>query len=147
MIIRPAREADVDALARVAVAAYRAGFAEFLEPETLARCDAAFFAARFAQAWPRMTLAEEGGAVVAFALITDRHLDMLFVDPARIGRGIGARLLAALDVASLECFAANLKARRFYERAGWTLESAYAREYMGRARDFVCYRAPLTASA
>ena len=145
MIIRPARAEDLSALATIARSSYRATFASILESEALARCDRAFFERRFAQAWPRMNLAEESG-IAGFTLVTDFHLDMLFVDPARTGRGIGKALLDASGARTLECFAANRGARRFYEREGWVLTSSYERDYLGRMRGFVTYRAPTTGS-
>jgi putative acetyltransferase len=75
------------------------------------------------------------------ALVTGRpHLDMLFVDPQALGGGIGGRLLAeaqARGALTLECFARNARARRFYEKAGWREMLAYRREFAGVTEDFV----------
>jgi GNAT superfamily N-acetyltransferase len=78
-------------------------------------------------------------------MATRRHLDMLFVDPRFAGRGAGRRLLAECErrgVRTLECFAANHAARRFYEGAGWRLERAYARRFAGATHYFVAYERP-----
>lgn len=142
MIVRPAREADIPAMAAVAVAAYRAGFAGILEPLTLVGFDSAFFRRRFADALPSLTVAEDDGAVVGFAKTTGEHLDMLFVLPRLHRSGAGSDLLAeaeARGIRTLECFRDNQAARRFYEARGWRLLRAYEREFAGRTRAFVFY--------
>jgi putative acetyltransferase len=78
--VRPATPADIPAMAKVAERSYQGAFAAILEPEVLAARDAAFFAERFQASWPRMRVAERAGAVVGFSLVTDAHLDMLFVE-------------------------------------------------------------------
>lgn len=140
--VRDAREADVPALAGIAEDAYRAAFAEILEPEALALRDAAFFAGRFAGAWPRMRVAERAGRAIGFSLVTGVHLDMLFVDPDAAGCGAGGALLARAEAEgarTLEAFRDNRPARAFYERRGWTLRRAYEREFLGRPLAFVLY--------
>ncbi len=142
MKIRPATEADIAAAARVAEASYRVAFATILEPEALAGRTAAVFALRFAAVLPGLRVAERDGAILGFSLLTGQHIDMLFIDPAAQGTGAGTMLLAEAEVrgaVSLECFRDNHPARRFYERHGWRVTRAYARELAGRVRDFVFY--------
>jgi putative acetyltransferase len=132
----------VAATAAVAAASYRAGFADILEPGVLAGRDAAFFAPRLAEAGARLRVAEDGGLILGFCLMTDGHIDMLFVAPEAQGRGAGRALLAEAQARggrSLECFADNRSARAFYERHGWRVAAAYRRDFAGRARDFVRY--------
>jgi putative acetyltransferase len=161
--IRDATEADIPALARVAARSYAHAFATILEPDALARYGEAYFAMRFAERWPVARVAKADGELLAFCVMswgtappTDLkegereptgvapkshgHIDMLFADPAAIGSGVGAALLAdaeARGARSLECFEANNAARRFYERHGWRVTRAYAREFAGRERRFV----------
>ena len=145
MIVRPAVAADIPALAEVAAASYRSGFAGILEPEVLAVRDAAYFTQAFATALASMRVAEVAGHILAFAKVTGRHLDMLFTAPAAQGSGVGATLLASVEAAgvnTLECFRDNNGARRFYERHGWRLARAYEREFLGRSRAFVFYEKP-----
>ena len=52
-----------------------------------------FFAERFASSWDRMLVACFRRSAVGFLLMTDGHIDMLFMDPAASGRGGGALLL------------------------------------------------------
>lgn len=73
-------------------------------------------------------VAEEDGVVVGFTMIHGDEVEQVFVDPARIGGGIAAPLLAAVerqvadaghDVAWLAVVEGNARARRFYEKHGW----------------------------
>ncbi len=140
MIVRRATAGDVAAAAAVASASYRAAFAAILPAEALARRDAASFVPRFSAALGRLCVAEADGLVVGFSLVTAGHLDMLFIDPAAQGSGAGRALLAAAEaggVVSLECFRANLAARRFYARAGWHVTRGYSRVFEGAVHDFV----------
>lgn len=146
MIVRRARFADLPAVARIAQRSYASAFAGILEPRALRARGEVFFRRRLRRAWKRLTVAVADGRVIGFALATRGHLDMLFVEPRRVGRGAGRRLLRDCErrgVRSLESFRDNLQARRFYERAGWRLSRSYARDFIGRRRDFVFYtRAP-----
>jgi putative acetyltransferase len=145
MNVRPPRDADVEAMAGVAERSYRAGFAEILEPDVLATRDAAFFAGRFSDLLSRMRVAEAAGRVVGFTLVTDGHIEMIFVDPERAGSGAGSALLAQAEAEgarTLECFRDNHAARQFYERRGWRLTREYEREFLGRRRPFVFYERP-----
>ena len=79
---------------------------------------------------------------VGFLLMTDGHIDMLFMDPDASGRGGGARLLREAEASgakSLECFRDNHGARRFYERHGWRVTREYERDFAGKSRSFVFY--------
>jgi len=147
VIVRPARIGDIPVLAQMAARSYRAAFATILEPEVLASRDAALFAERFASAWRHMLVAVHQEKVVGFLLMTDGHIDMLFMDPAASGQGGGALLLKeaeARGAKSLECFRDNHGARRFYERHGWRVTRAYEREFAGRNRSFVFFEKSTT---
>jgi len=142
VIVRPARFEDIPALAAIAERSYRGAFSGILEVDVLAGRDAAFFAERFASSWERMLVAVDGDALAGFLLMTDGHIDMLFMDPDAVGRGGGALLLAdaeARGAKSLECFRDNDGARRFYERQGWRVTREYEREFAGKSRSFVLY--------
>lgn len=77
---------------------------------------------------PHLLVAEEDGALVAFAGISGRKLEMLFVAADKRGRGIGKELLQrAIDeraVNDLTVNEQNKAAIGFYERMGF---KAYAR--------------------
>lgn len=145
MIVRAACEEDIEATARVAVASYATAFVEILEPERLAGYDQAFFSQRFAAALARLRVAELDGVIVGFSMVTDGHLDMLFIAPTAQRCGVGQALLAdaeARGTVSLESFRDNNRARRFYDRFGWRLAAEYARDFAGAARHFVRYEKP-----
>ena len=64
------------------------------------------------------------GDVVALLALSDSMVEQLYVRPDLIGRGIGRVLLAFAKLErpsglDLYCFAANARARRFYERNGF----------------------------
>ena len=142
MIVWPAEVDDVPVLAAIAERSYRAAFAEILEAVVLQTKDEAFFAARFASSWERMLVAVIDEKPAGFLLMTDEHIDMLFMDPAASGRGGGALLLKEAErrgARSLECFRDNHAARRFYERHGWQVERECDREFAGKSRSFVHY--------
>ncbi len=145
MRVRSARAEDVPALAAIAERSYRSAFRNILEEDVLARRDAAYFAGHFAAEWERMLVALSSEVPVGFLLMTDAHIDMLFMDPEASGQGGGALLLAhaeAQGAASLECFRDNHAARRFYERHGWRLARKYERDFAGHGRRFVLYVKP-----
>lgn len=150
MTIRRALPGDVPALAGIAAASYATAFADILPPEALALRHPGFFVGRFSELWTTMSLLEEAGVIVGFSMVSRRedeppgrlHLDMLFIAPGYQGRGAGALLLADAErqgARSLECFALNDAARRFYERAGWRVRRTYRREFAGATPDFVRY--------
>ncbi|MGO4706913.1 N-acetyltransferase family protein [Microvirga sp. 2MCAF38] len=139
---RRATRDDIAALAVIAERSYRAAFATILEEDVLATRDAAFFATRFTETWERMTVAESEGKLLGFLLLTDGHIDMLFMDPNAAGKGAGTLLLRDAEAAgatTLECFRDNHAARGFYERNGWVLSRAYERDFAGKSRGFVFY--------
>ena len=142
VVVDAATPESVPRLAEIAARCYQSAFSPILEPEALAARDAAFFEGHFADRWPRMSIATINGRVIGFSLMTDRHLDMLFVDPSDAAKGAGTLLLdqaARMGLRSIECFRDNDAARRFYERQGWILERAYQREFLDKPRDFVRY--------
>ncbi|MGO4387952.1 GNAT family N-acetyltransferase [Microvirga sp. 2YAF29] len=129
-------------MAAIAQASYSAAFAAILEAEVLEGRDIAFFMARFAHAWPRMLVSVTGNRLTGFLLMTDGHIDMLFMNPAASGHGGGALLLREAELKgarTLECFRDNHGARRFYERHGWRIAREYERDFAGKRRSFVFY--------
>ena len=142
-MIRPANADDVEALAEVAAASYRAAFLALLGEDGLAQRRVPFFLDRFGAEWPSVRLAELEGGVLGFHQVRNGRLDMLFLAPEARGRGVGERLLADAErrgAVELECFRDNGPARRFYERFGWRHDSSLEREFAGETRAFVIYR-------
>jgi len=142
VIVRAAGTDDIPALAAIAERSYGAAFAGILEAHVIQGRDASFFAERFASSWERMLVAVSNEVPAGFLLMTEGHIDMLFMDPAVSGGGGGALLLKQAEMRgarTLECFSDNHGARRFYERHGWRVEREYDREFAGRSRSFVLY--------
>jgi len=84
----------------------------------------------------KTTVACGDGRIVGWSWCEPAFVDDLWVDPPQQGRGIGKLLLDhALShmradgyrTASLDCIAANRRARRFYEREGWRPARYYVR--------------------
>lgn len=67
-------------------------------------------------------MAEKGG-ITGFVSCIEQHIAALFVDPTYQNESRGSALLlhvlADRDIASVDVYAANLGARRFYERHGF----------------------------
>jgi putative acetyltransferase len=142
VIVRLAEADDVPALAAIAEKSCRNAFVGILEAEALESRDAEFFAERFASSWERVLVAVSESGIAGFLLITDGHIDMLFMDPDASGKGGGSLLLKEAEqrgARSLECFRDNHEARRFYEHHGWRVEREYDREFAGRSRSFIFY--------
>jgi len=142
VVLRPATPGDVEALARVAHASFHQGFADIMTAESLAQRPLDFFATRFAEQWPHVTVALVDGELLGFSMVRNFHIDMFFVDPAAQGKRIGAAMLRHAEAAgarTLECFRDNHAARGFYEKAGWHLTGGTRRAFCGTEYDFVNY--------
>jgi putative acetyltransferase len=75
------------------------------------------------------TVAEVDGRVLGFIMINDDEVEQVFVDPDHHGSGVAALLLAEAerqvaalghDLAWLAVVTGNARARRFYEKHGWS---------------------------
>jgi GNAT superfamily N-acetyltransferase len=76
-----------------------------------------------AESWVATDASEEH-LVIALLALSDTMVEQLYVRPAWFGRGVGRTLLDLAkrhrpDGLELFCFAANDRARRFYERNGF----------------------------
>ena len=136
--LRPALPADINALWTLRTVAVRVSCATHYAPEQIA----AWTASSVPDAYAAMLIA--GGGIVAmqdeaiagYAMLdlSKQEIDAVFVDPARAGRGIGKRLLAALEQLAHERgmlrlhLSASLNAVPFYQAAGFISlrEEAYA---------------------
>jgi ribosomal protein S18 acetylase RimI-like enzyme len=122
-VLRPAIDADRDAIAAIwheSAGLPTVGPAKMPSLASLrARVDI-----EMESSW-EVTVAEQHGNVVGFLAIErdDAVLDELFLLPEVIGQGIGGALLAQAKAAMPAGFtlftrATNVRARRFYEKAG-----------------------------
>jgi RimJ/RimL family protein N-acetyltransferase len=144
--IRQATVEDAAAIGRVNVRAWQAayrgelpdGYLDGLRAQDRAEVWAGWLA-RDHRADP-VLVAEEAGTVIGFASVGPAEeparfgqLSTIYVDPDRWGTGAGWALLVAAQTALaglgythavLWVLPGNHRARRFYERAGWTLDGA-----------------------
>jgi len=149
MILRPATDEDIPALARLGSEAFTAKFGHLYRPQDLAaflaeyRTEAAF-SRQLADRGTRIELAEdEDGRLLGYALLVlgrgfderprpqplrPATLSQLYCNPAATGKGIGAQLLAwtlaearawRADAVQLSVFSGNDDAQRFYRRHGF----------------------------
>jgi len=136
--IEPATQADAPALARVFVRCWRDAYRGVVADAIVDALDPAGEERRWGAlvAEHRVIVAREGGVAVGMARFgadaddpARGHVFSLYVDPAAAGAGVGRALLGrACDelagggfaTATLWVFAANERARRFYDAAGWT---------------------------
>lgn len=142
MIIRQAVANDVAPAAALVAQAYATHFRPIMGDAAFG-FDPAHFEARFARELAELTVLDVGG-ICGVLLVKDGHIAMLFA--AETGHGHGAALLAhaeANGARSLEVFAANEGARRFYERAGWQVADDYEREFAGARHRFLRYEKPM----
>jgi ribosomal protein S18 acetylase RimI-like enzyme len=121
--LRPMTDADVPALKRIHAAATQSSYgavltwlAPILEDPATPLEDADW-----------TVCAVDGDRVLGYVAVTARHIENLYIDPAAQGRGVGARLLAAVEERiaerplTLRCLTVNPDARRFYERHGYVV--------------------------
>ncbi len=142
MIIRKAVAADIAPAAALMAQAYATHFQPIMGDAALG-FDRVHFEARFTRELSDLTVLDADG-VRGVLLIKGGHIAMLFA--AETGQGHGAALLTyaeAHGARSLEVFAANEGARRFYERAGWQVADDYEREFAGALHRFLRYEKPM----
>ena len=149
--IRRAVPEDADRLGAIQAGSYLDAYDGIMPPSVLARLRPERFAERWREhlSGPsdgdeRVWVIETEDGIVAGYGLTQRagdqfrapppnagEVESLYLHPDAIGRGLGAALLAhcvddlrarGFDRLVLWAFEANHRARRFYERAGWTLE-------------------------
>jgi GNAT superfamily N-acetyltransferase len=127
-VLRPARESDLRAVARLYHDVWHETHARFMPAEETGLRTPAFFVERMAGLLPTTLVVERDGMVVGFAAWSGRLLGQLYVDGAHRGSGVAAMLLAetegrmaqqGIETSELHCVVGNERACRFYERMGW----------------------------
>lgn len=81
-------------------------------------------------------VAEIDGRPAGYVAVTGHHVENLYVDPAAQGRGVGEALLRAAEAriegeVTLRCLHDNPRARRFYERLGYSVRESQSITYHG----------------
>lgn len=146
--LRPAVPADAAALADLGRRAVSAKFEHLYKPEDFATFlgqahGEAKVAKEIADPGMRIAVIEEDGALIAFCKLVLQstmpaghseaqaplELKQLYTDPARIGGGLGARLMdwamaeaqnVGADEIQLSVYSENPEAQRFYHRYGFS---------------------------
>jgi GNAT superfamily N-acetyltransferase len=168
LVVRPARTDDVATVGAIHVRSWQAAYADAMPTEWLAGLDPADRAAMWARALEpgartRLLVAEQDGRVVGFAAVAPAHDDevqddagdllAIYLEPEVIGTGVGRELIAGaraalveqgFDSAMLWVLESNDRARRFYERDGWTFDGGRSDYEVGDAHlPIVRYRRTL----
>ena len=147
LIVRPARDADADAIAAVHVRAWQEAYAHLLPADFLAGLDVAARAARWraivAEPEVDVFVAAVDGVLVGWASagpgrgdapVRDRELEGIYVLAAHHGSGAGQALLDAVvgdAPAFLWVAERNPRAEAFYRRNGFRRDGAAKHEPVG----------------
>lgn len=128
MLIRPAQQGDIPALAAVWHDVWHESHAPFVPPAVTAYRDTAFFEARIRVFRTCLMLSEDDSGVTGLTVWEPGHLRALFVAPQARGTGVAADLLQIAETqikasgarqADLAVLPQNIRATRFYQRYGW----------------------------
>jgi GNAT superfamily N-acetyltransferase len=126
---RPAEAADIARIAEIWGPAWLDGHLGGVPDELVRIRTPENFVKRSTAIQPHTTLAVLDGVVVGFVAIAGDEIDQLFVDAVARGQGVADVLLktgedaiaaAGHGAAWLAVVATNARARRFYERNGWS---------------------------
>jgi ribosomal protein S18 acetylase RimI-like enzyme len=129
--LRAAFADDAPAIARIWHAGWPDGHLGNVPDALLAFRDEASFVRRSAERIADTTVAVVSGEVVGFTMVVADELEQIYVAASHRGRGVADALItdaegriraAGHDRAWLAVVPGNVRARRFYERRGWTDE-------------------------
>jgi GNAT superfamily N-acetyltransferase len=133
MQLRPARDADAGAVGRIWRDGWRDGHLGHVPPALVAvRTPESFLsraADRVADTVVAIVTTDGADEVAGFFMTADDEVEQVYVAAAHRGTGVAAALLAAAERAVaaaghpeawLAVAAGNTRARRFYERCGWS---------------------------
>ena len=129
-MIRRAKGSDIPEVAALYHSIWHETHAPLMPPAEIARRSLAFFVDRMTAVSDSTLVTEHNGSIVGFSAWRGSVLGQLFVAARHRGTGIAGGLLTAAEIemakagtveAELYCVAGNQRARRFYERMGWTI--------------------------
>jgi predicted cupin superfamily sugar epimerase/GNAT superfamily N-acetyltransferase len=127
--LRPARPDEAESIARIWDSGWHDGHDGHVPDELTAVRTPESFRTRAVARIPQTTVALVGGELAGFVVVHDDELEQVYVDSAHRGSGVAPALLAAglrqvavagHDQAWLAVATGNSRARRFYEREGWS---------------------------
>jgi tRNA(adenine34) deaminase len=129
VVLRPARDEDAPAVAALWASAWHDGHDGHVPDELVTLRTPETFHARAARMMQRSTVATADGEITGFVTVTEDEVEQVFVAAASRGSGTASLLLAEAErqvaaagheTAWLAVVAGNARARRFYERSGWS---------------------------
>jgi GNAT superfamily N-acetyltransferase len=132
--LRPATDADAEAVAEVWCTGWREAHLGHLPDALVAVRTPESFRTRAAQHVADTAVADAGGEVAGFVMVIGDEVEQVYVSAKHRGSGVAALLLAEAERllaaaghrrAWLAVVAGNARARRFYERCGWVDEGLF----------------------
>jgi ribosomal protein S18 acetylase RimI-like enzyme len=149
-VLRAATPRDVEAIATLWHAAWRDGHLGHVPDALLAHRELVHFRTRVPPRLPYTTVAIVGAVLVGFVTVSDDEVEQIYVAARARGGGVAGLLLrqaeeviaARFEVAWLAVATGNARARRFYERSGWSDAGAfeYGAEIPGGTLPVPCHR-------
>ena len=140
--LRPAGPDDAATVAEIWRAGWREAHMGRVPTELVtARTDESF-CARASEAVPKTTVAMVGAELAGFVMLSGEEVEQQYVGASHRGTGVADRLLrhaermiraAGHAIAWLAVVPGNGRARRFYERMGWTDDGPF--EHLAPADD------------
>jgi ribosomal protein S18 acetylase RimI-like enzyme len=149
--LRPARDEDAGAIAEIWHEGWRDGHLAHVSDDVARLRTRESFEARaphrIADAW----VALRDGEVAGFVMVVEDEVEQVYVARRHRGSGVADRLLAQAELhvresgherAWLAVIEGNIRARRFYERVGWSDEGPFDYEAASEAGPIVfrCHR-------
>lgn len=137
--IRPATASDAPAVAAIWRRGWADGHLGHVPDELVAARTGQSFADRAAALVDRTVVATVAGAVAGFVMVHGDEVEQVYVSADHRGSGVARALLteaersvaAHHDTAWLAVVAGNTRARRFYERQGWTDQGLFTHQAPG----------------
>ena len=132
--VRPARAGDAAVIADIWESGWRDGHVGNVPEVLVAARTPESFRARAAGRIADATVAEVDGEVAGFVMVGRDEVEQVYVAAAHRGRGVAAVLLTEAErqvaagghpVAWLAVAPGNARARRFYERRGWSDDGGF----------------------
>jgi GNAT superfamily N-acetyltransferase len=127
--LRPARAGDAEAVAAIWERGWRDGHLGNVPDELVVARTIDSFRVRAGDRVADTTVAEVGGEVAGFVMVAGDEVEQVYVSAAHRGDGTAGLLLAQAErlvaagghpLAWLMVVPGNARARRFYQRCGWT---------------------------
>jgi len=135
--LRPATENDATAIATIWESGWRDGHVGNVPDELAALRTTDTFHSRAAERVADTTVAEIDSQVAGFVMVVGDEVEQVYVGAGHRGSGVADTLLAEAErlvasgghpVAWLAVVPGNARARRFYERNGWTDDGGFLHE-------------------